>query len=184
MRTKIQAVPAILILLAAGCLPAFAADNDAMIKSALSAAPAAVAKDATVMIGDGKGGMQTVKTGTNGFVCMPDDPTTPGSDPMCLDQNSMLWVQAYSTHATPPDGKVGIGYMLQGDSQASNIDPYATTPAAGDKWVTDGPHMMIFNSLAINASYPHDVTLTPDVTHPYVMFPGTPYAHLMVPVAP
>jgi hypothetical protein len=184
MHTRTQAGTAILILLAGTCGPAFAADNDAMIKSALSAAPAAVGKDASVMIGDGKGGMVTAKTGTNGFICMPDDPGTPGNDPMCLDQNSMLWIQAYMTHATPPDGKVGIGYMLQGDSQASNLDPYATTPAAGNTWVVDGPHMMIFNSLALNAAYPHDATLTPDVTHPYVMFPGTPYAHLMVPVAP
>jgi len=27
-----------------------------------------------------------------------------------------------------PGGKVGITYMLQGDSVASNIDPYVTTP--------------------------------------------------------
>jgi len=44
-------------------------------------------------------------------------------DPMCADENSMLWIQAYVAHAQPPEGKVGITYMLQGDSVASNIDP-------------------------------------------------------------
>ena len=37
-------------------VPALAADNDAFIKSAMSAAPEGVAKDATIMIPDGKGG--------------------------------------------------------------------------------------------------------------------------------
>ena len=170
-----------LVFSVAGSLPAPAADNDAAIKNALSAAPEAVAKDASVMIGDGKGGMTTVKKGSNGFTCMPDDPSTPTNDPMCLDGNSMLWVQAYMTHGTPPDGKVGIGYMLQGDSVASNIDPYATKPANG-KWLTDGPHMMVFNAKAIVDAYPNAITETPDTSQPYVMFPGTPYAHLMVPV--
>jgi len=50
--------------------------------------------------------------------------------------------------------------MLQGDSVASNIDPYATTPPAGRKWLTDGPHMMIFNTKVLLDAYPHAVTET------------------------
>ena len=72
----------------------------------------------------------------------------------------------------------------RGNCQASNIDPYATTPPAGGHCVKDGPHMMIFNSKAVNDAYPHEVTETPDTSRPYVMFPATPYAHLMVPVKP
>jgi hypothetical protein len=96
----------------------------------------------------------------------------------------MLWIQAKMTHAQPPEGKVGITYMLQGDSVASNVDPYATTPPAGGKWLTDGPHMMIFNTKVLLDAYPHAVTEIPDTTQPYVMFAGTPYAHLMIPVQP
>ena len=71
--------------------------------------------------------------------------------------------------------------MLQGDLIASNIDPYR--PPTHGKWLTDGPHMMIFSSKVLLDAYPHNVTETPD-TQPYVMFAGTPYAHLMVPETP
>jgi hypothetical protein len=184
MRLRIHLLLTALAVAAVGNMPAHAADNDALMKNAMSAAPDGVAKNATIMIPDGKGGMTTLKKGTNGFTCMPDDPTTPANDPMCADANSMLWIQAYMAHAQPPDGKVGITYMLQGDSVASNTDPYATTPPAGGKWLTDGPHIMVFNATALLDAYPHAVTATPDSTQPYVMYAGTPYAHLMVPVKP
>jgi len=184
MRLRIHLLLTALAAAGVGYVPARAADNDALMKNAMSAAPEGVAKYATIMISDGKGGMIILKKGTNGFTCMPDDPTTPTNDPMCADENSMPWIQAYMTHTQPPEGKVGIAYMLQGDSVASNIDPYATTPPAGGKWLMDGPHMMIFNTKVLLDAYPHAVTETPDTTQPYVMFAGTPYAHLMIPVKP
>lgn len=44
--------------------------------------------------------------------------------------------------------------------------------------------MMIFNTKVLLDAYPHAVTEIPDTTQPYVMFAGTPYAHLMIPVKP
>src|SRR6185295_7519934 len=71
------------------------APSDAqMITSAMRAAPAAVAKDATIFTMDDKG-MHTLRKGSNGFSCMPDNPATPGSDPMCMDKNAMEWVDAW-----------------------------------------------------------------------------------------
>ena len=114
MRIRTQVFLTALAAVAVVNVPALAADNDAFIKSAMSAAPEGVAKDATIMIPDGKGGMMTAKKGTNGFTCMPAN--TPADYPMCGDENSMLWVQAYINHAPPPpDGKVGLSYMLQGE---------------------------------------------------------------------
>ena len=60
----------------------------------------------------------------------------------------------------------------------------SVTPPAGGKWLTDGPHIMIFNAKALLDAYPHAVTAPPNSTQPYVMYAGTPYAHLMVPVKP
>jgi hypothetical protein len=104
MRFRIHLLLTALAIAAVGNMPAQAADNDALMKNAMSAAPEGVAKGATIMISDGKGGMTTLKQGTNGFTCMPDDPTTPANDPMCADENSMLWIQAYVAHAQPPEG--------------------------------------------------------------------------------
>jgi hypothetical protein len=61
---------------------------------------------------------------------------------MCLDPNAMEWVQALQTHAPPPD-KVGFVYMLNGDTGASNTDPWATKPEPDNHWVQTGSHVMI-----------------------------------------
>jgi hypothetical protein len=79
-----------------------------LIASAMSAAPAAVAKNATIMVMDDKGGMRVLRKGTNGFTCMPDDPATPGPDPMCADANAMEHLGAMMEKKAPPTGKVGF----------------------------------------------------------------------------
>ena len=156
-----------------------AASDAAMIKSAMSAAPVAIAKDATIVAMDKDMKMRTLRAGTNGWSCMPDLPTSPGTDPMCLDKNGMEWAHALMSKGTPPKGKMGIGYMLMGGSDASNTDPFATTPPTNGKWIDTGPHMMVLNIGEAFAGYP---TTAADTKVPYVMFPGTPYAHLMIPI--
>jgi hypothetical protein len=153
-----------------------AASDEELIKNAMSAAPEAVAKNAAVMNWE----MKTIKEGTNGFTCMPDDTTTPSNDPMCVDQAGMEWLHALMAKKPPPEGKVGFSYMLQGGTAASNTDPFATAPADG-KWLEDGPHVMIMNAKDMAAVYPRTGE-NPDPTQPYVMWPGTPYEHLMIPV--
>jgi len=102
------------------------ASKDAqLIKSALAAAPKGVARGAAVAVMDADGKMRVLREGKNGFTCIPDDPTTPGPDPMCMDKASMEWVNAWAAHKPPPAGKVGIMYMLAGGTDASNTDPYA-----------------------------------------------------------
>jgi len=175
-------------LLALLLMPLAAAAADApkqtdaqLIKSALSAAPAGVAKHAAVVAMDANGGMRTLRAGTNGFTCMPDEPSTPGPDPMCLDKMSMGWVHALMTHATPEGGKVGLMYMLAGGTDASNTDPYSTKPSKADHWISTGPHLMIAGAdAAFYEAYPKSAD--PDTSAPYVMWAGTPYQHLMVPV--
>lgn len=158
---------------------AFADDAD-LIKSAESAAPAAVSAGATIYAADASGAMRTLREGTNGFWCMPDNPATPGPDPMCGDANSMEWAMAWIGKTEPPKGKVGFMYMLEGGTDASNTDPYATAPTEGNNWIKTGPHVMVMNATDMMAGYPTDAN--PDTSKPYVMWPGTPYAHLMVPI--
>lgn len=151
-----------------------------LIASAMSAAPSAVAKGATIVTMDDKG-MHTLRKGSNAFTCMPDNPATPGPDPMCADKNAMEWVDAWVGHKPPPSGKVGLMYMLSGGTDASNTDPYATKPDAANHWVKTGPHIMVVGGdAAFYDSYPKGAD--PDTTQPYVMWAGTPYQHLMAPV--
>ena len=152
-----------------------------LIASAMKAAPDSVAKNAMVVTMDDKGTMKTLRKGGNGFTCMPDNPGTPGPDPMCMDANSMAWLDALMTHKTPPTGKVGFMYMLAGGTDASNTDPYAAKPDSGNHWIKTGPHIMVVGGdAAFYDSYPKSAD--PDTSQPYVMWAGTPYQHLMAPV--
>ena len=161
--------------------PKGAPTNAQMIASAMSAAPAKVAGGATIVAMEANGTMRTLRKGTNAFTCMPDNPTTPGPDPMCMDNNAMEWVHALVAHQPPPPGKVGFMYMLAGGTDASNTDPYATKPDASNHWIKTGPHIMILGAdAAFYDSYPKNPD--PDTSVPYVMWAGTPYQHLMAPV--
>lgn len=157
------------------------ADSDAdMIKSAEMAAPAAVSSEAAIYAVGADGQMKTLREGKNGWWCMPDSPATPGPDPMCGDANAMEWAMAWIGKTEPPKAKVGFMYMLEGGTDASNTDPYATAPTADNNWVKTGPHVMVMNAMDMMAGYPTDAK--PDTSKPYVMWSGTPYAHLMIPV--
>ena len=158
------------------------APSDAeLIASAMRAAPVSVARDATIVAMDDASHMRTVRKGSNGFTCMPDNPATPGPDPMCMDANAFEWAQAWMAHATPAVGKVGFMYMLEGGTDASNTDPYAAKPDASNHWIHTGPHVMVVGAdPAFYDTYPK--MADPDTTQPYVMWAGTPYQHLMAPV--
>jgi len=171
-------VSIIAIALIAGPAPIQAqqtiSDTEYMAKVA-SSAPSSVVKGATVVRMNKDGSMRSLQTGNNGFTCMMVDQGTAG----CADQNAVAWMRALMTHAAPPSS-TGFMYMLGGDQGASNTDPYATAPTATNHWVKTGPHVMILGPAVKSMGYP--MTTDPDPTKPYVMWPNTPYAHLMIPV--
>jgi hypothetical protein len=83
-----------------------------------------------------------------------------------------------------PPKKVGFGYMLQGESAASNVDPFAQPPTDMkdlSKWHQAGPHIMIFNPAAGGMTGYVKPGENADVTQPWVMWAGSPYEHLMIP---
>jgi hypothetical protein len=180
MAMTIRSVFVSLVVIAGAAAPVLAQSADEVIANAEEAAPRAVSGAATIYGFDGAGQMVTLREGTNGWWCMGDNPASPGNDPMCGDANSMDWAMAWMGKTDPPAGKVGFMYMLAGGSDSSNTDPYATAPTEGNHWVTTGPHVMIVNATGMMAGYPDSAD--PDTSQPYVMWPGTPYAHLMIPV--
>jgi hypothetical protein len=154
-------------------------DED-LIKSAMTAAPPAIAKNATVIAIAGDGKIRVVRKGTNNYTCMADNPNSPGPDPMCGDQNAMEWAQAWIEKKEPPRNKVGFMYMLSGGVDASNTDPYAQKPEPNNNWVETGPHVMIVGAKGMMEGYSR--APKPDTSQPYVMWADTPYEHLMLPV--
>ena len=154
------------------------------IQSAMSAAPPQIAKAATIMDHPAKDGdkPRQLRAGTNGWVCFPSTPPSGGAsgdDPMCLDREWQKWADAWAAKKPPAITSTGIAYMLQGDRGASNTDPYATAPTATNQWVTTPAHIMVLlPDPKMLEAYPTD----PKAGGPFVMWKGTPYAHVMVPV--
>lgn len=166
---------------AKGSAGASSAADKTAIASAMSAAPKKVSEAATIVVMGADGQMRTLRKGRNGFTCMPDNPATPGPDPMCMDKAALEWAEAWIGHKKPTVGKVGFMYMLAGGTDASNVDPYATKPTTGNHWIKTGPHVMIVGANpSFYDMYPKNAQ--PDTAVPYVMWAGTPYQHLMIPV--
>ena len=157
-----------------------AAQRRAAVSEALSAAPAAVAAHARVVDMDG----HVLREGNNGFTCMPSPVGTPVGRhaPMCLDEVWLGAMQAYIHHDTNFRPRhVGIAYMLQGDTGTSNINPYDEHRTRDNQWVEEGPHLMMIEP---DPARLQGVSTDPNNGGPYVMWPNTPYAHIMIPVGP
>jgi hypothetical protein len=156
--------------------PGVATAQDEMdaVTDALSAAWPGMAENATVVDWEGN----VLREGTNGYTCFPTPPMLQGSAPMCMDGEWMKWADAWQNKKEFTAEGIGISYMLAGDEGASNVDPYAEGPTDDNEWIVEGPHLMIIAPAEMMDGLPTD----PDNGGPYVMWKGTPYAHIMVPV--
>ena len=152
------------------------------IANAMSAAPSSVSANATILDWPAKEGDQppVLRAGTNGWTCLPDMAESPGNDPMCLDATWMKWVEAYLAHKPVMATSVGIAYMIApGGGEASNTDPYAMKMTPDNHWGHHAPHMMIS---VPDTKMLEGLSTDPNNGGPYVMWKGTPYAHIMAPV--
>jgi len=156
--------------------------DDKDVKASLKdVAPSSIIEHATLMNMTADGKMKVVQQGTNGWTCMPGQVGTAGApSPMCADKPAMEWVEAWLNKGPAPQ-KLGFIYMMHGDNGASNSDPYSRTEAPDNNWVKTGPHVMIVGAEAkgMMQGYPRTAKVA-DPTVPYVMWPGTPYEHLML----
>jgi hypothetical protein len=174
MRIGFMAACAVAVLSGAAYAQQKPMSDEDYVKRVTTAAPPQVVEQATVVRMNGTS-MQTLKKGTNEWTCMEASGV-----PMCMDPNAMEWAHAWQSHG-PATDKTGFIYMLAGDTGASNTDPYATEKSASNHWIATGSHVMIVGAAAKDMKgYPR--TPDADPTRPYVMWPGMPYEHLMMPV--
>lgn len=159
-----------------------AVTTEQKIATAMAAAPSSISKDATILDWemDASGNPIVLHQGTNGWTCFPDLAATPSTDPMCLDQTWMAWAQGLATKTAPHVTSLGLAYMLEGGSDASNTDPFATAPQPGETWVNSPPHVMILMPGKLDQSV---FGTDPLSGKPWIMWAGTPYEHIMMPVA-
>lgn len=148
----------------------------AKIARAMRAAPPSVSQNATIVDLDGT----VLRSGSNGWTCQPG--VVPGDNhPMCNDDVWMRLLKAVGSKSGFKTDRIGISYMLEGEGNTSNENPYATDPNNGDVWIEEGPHIMI---VLPDPKMLEGISSDPFSGGPYVMWKDTPYAHIMVPVAP
>jgi len=152
--------------------------QEEQIKLALSAAPLRISKDASVMLPGEEGKMVEVKKGTNGFTCIPTVNNRPDPDPMCYDAAVGQWVEALQKKADKPGNTVpGISYMARGGYHWEKDGKVLMDEAPGAKFVKEPPHwMMMWPFTSVDTQLPS----RPNPSGVWIMFDGTPFAHLMV----
>jgi hypothetical protein len=146
----------------------------AKIERAMSAGPPEIAKAAEIVDKDAQGHTVVLREGSNGFTCMPGNPKVIGDPPMCADRASLQWAADFAARKPKPTNTVpGITYMLAGATQRSDTDPYDKTSPA----ISVGPHWMIIWPFDPKTS---GLPTGHRDTGAYIMWPGSPYAHVHV----
>ena len=153
-----------------------------------TAAPSYIAKDATVL----NEKMEMLREGTNGWTCLPvnprgmSDPENGWKDaheamPLCGDAEVFKWISAYLSDEIPDMDYDGYAWMLHGDMGEDNSTPkvMSKNDAKEGHWIESGPHLM---RMPKDPSSLDGMTTDFNSGAPYVMFSGTPYAHIMYPV--
>ncbi len=154
-----------------------------------TAAPSFIAAKCTVIDSDGK---TVLREGTNGWTAMAgnprgmSDPENGWKDPheampMVMDAQAMKWAIAYMSGTKPELDHDGWMYMLHGDMGEDNTKQLVLKKedAADGHWIESGAHLMLM---------PKDpASLKGQTTDfnsggPYIMFEGTGYDHLMIPL--
>ncbi|HEX9119095.1 MAG TPA: hypothetical protein VF840_01000 [Terriglobales bacterium] len=173
MEHRSRALLVCLILLFANIVNA-AEPKEAKIKRALSSAPADVARGAKVVDIDEKGNMTVLREGNTGITCIPGHPGVVSDPPSCMDAAGLQWVLDWMAHKPKPTNtQPGVLYQLAGGTDWSASDPWATSGTL-QKWP---PCWIIL--------WPFDPKTTglsdkPKNTGTWIMWAGTPWAHLMI----
>ena len=141
---------------------------------AKAAAPSNVSDEARILDADNS----VLQEGDNGWTCMVGTPPN-YENPMCVDAVWLGWLDAYM-NKTPYKNEttaIGFSYMLVGDIPVDNDDPF-NTDEDKNTWVQEGPHLMLLVPQGLFGDLPRD----PYAGGPYVMWEGSEYAHIMVPL--
>jgi hypothetical protein len=145
---------------------------------ALSAAPPHISKEAGVMVYGADGKLTEAKKSENGFTCIPTVLNLPDPDPICMDGAAHQWMTDIMNNAPKPSNTIpGIAYMARGGSHFEKNKKVVMQKEAGAVVVKEPPHWMVM--------WPFDPAATklptaPNPSGTYIMFDGSPYAHLMV----
>jgi hypothetical protein len=158
--------------------------HEQVIAAASRGGPEFISRNAAIAWIDSSGTLHPIREGSNGFTCVIVRPD-PFAGAICGDQNAAAWLLAmlHGAAAPPAMSAPGIAYMAEGgthfeDAQGNVLMEHELSPhAAGSHRVREQAHwMLIWPFEAATSGLP----TKENATGTYIMFAGTPWAHLMV----
>jgi hypothetical protein len=97
---------------------------------------------------------------------------------VCADPNGWRWFVAAMSDQPKPPASGGIAYMAKGGLHYEKPDgQIVMKPGSDTKSVKEPPHWMLLTPLDPSAT---GLPSKPNAGGTYIMFAGTPYAHLMI----
>jgi len=159
---------------------------DWQIEAYSSAAPAFIGNSATIIGTSGK----VLRSGSNGWTCQSGNPRPIPENgwkdaheamAVCHDDEGMKWMMGYMSGTKPNMERDSYMWMLNGDMGEDNTTAgvFNKKDSAPGQWIESGPHLMLMPKDPSSLdNFSTDFT----TGAPYVMFAGTDYAHLMIPV--
>jgi hypothetical protein len=153
-----------------------------------TAAPSFIASECAVLDVDGT----LLREGTNGWTAMAANPRGM-ADPengwkdaheamaMVGDAQAMKWAMAFMNGKTPEMDHDGWAWMLHGDMGEDNTKQlvFKKEDATEGHWIESGAHLMLMPK---DPSSLKGQTTDFNSGAPYIMFEGTGYDHIMIPV--
>jgi hypothetical protein len=142
--------------------------KDAQIARAIAAGPSTIVGTAKIVGTDAQGKLVVLRDGTNGFTCAPGNPKVMGQPASCSNEAARQWgADLAEGKAGPTNKEAGFVYMLAG---ATDRDASGATVKLGPQWMILWP----FDPKASGLS------ATKKDTGAYILWAGTPYAHLHI----
>lgn len=142
--------------------------NDVQIARALAAGPDTVTKAARIVGTDPNGKNIVLREGSNGFTCQPGNPKIVGRPASCSNEAALQWNADLAAGKTNPSNTVaGFVYMLAGATERGES---GSTVKVGPQWIIVWPFDPKTSGLSAKEK----------TTGAYILWAGTPYAHLHI----
>jgi hypothetical protein len=165
-------------LLALGLASVSFADEmsvEAKIESAMSAAPARISADATIMDYDGT----ILREGTNEWICKPGGLAGSKAYPICNDPVFTAWADAVWNGKPFSTDVIGYSYMLAGGFSPDTKNPFAKKSEPTENSHHEGPHLML---VLPNPAMREGISSDPDDDGIFVIYADTPMELVIIPL--
>jgi hypothetical protein len=173
--------PMTIILLVAGVPQAAEITEEQRVEQAVLPLPAHLRQGASVVKFDG-GERIVLRDGDNGLICQPDDPDTSGIAIWCYPKSHDAYARRWYQLAAEGRERAEVDEIVAAEIDSGKLE----WPDSAVNYNLRGPSLD--NALSMTVVYipfatgeSIGITEERDFHRPWLMYPGTAFAHIMIP---